>query len=185
MYRHPSLGACEAASAPLAVNPRETRSGTPTLNTASARASEGALPYARAVLYEARAVRMLRVMHAGGTAVNRHTITTLLGAAALSIALVGASATISGSEQAQPPAQPKAQAQSIEGELVEVSAGMLTVKSSAGEVEIRYNEQTQVSGAQGGVAGLASAKNRRVRVEFTEDEKTKAKTATRITVAAQ
>jgi hypothetical protein len=119
--------------------------------------------------------------------VNRHTITTLLGAAALSIALVGASATISGSEQAQPPAQPKAQAQaqSIEGELVEVSAGMLTVKSSAGEVEIRYNEQTQVSGAQGGVAGLASAKNRRVRVEFTEDEKTKAKTATRITVAAQ
>jgi hypothetical protein len=112
-------------------------------------------------------------------------MTTLVGAAALSILLFSASATTAAS-QAQPAQPAQAQAQSIEGELVDVNAGMLTVKNAAGDsIEIRYNEQTQVSGATGGVAGLASAKNRRVRVEFTEDAKTKAKLATRITVQGQ
>jgi hypothetical protein len=73
----------------------------------------------------------------------------------------------------------------VRGELIEVDAEArtLTVKTSSGtEVEFSYNDATQVSGAKESVAGLATMKNIEIAVHFSEDAKTKAKTATRIEV---
>jgi hypothetical protein len=120
--------------------------------------------------------------------VNIRTLTTLLGAASLSIVLVGATTATRLDASAQaPPAQAQQQSQSIEGQLVDVNAdtSTLVIKSTSGEVQIRYNEQTQVAGATGGVAGLASMKDRQVRVDFIQDAKTKARLATRIVVQGQ
>ena len=48
-----------------------------------------------------------------------------------------------------------------------------------------YTDKTEISGAQKDAAGLATMKEGRVTVHFTEDAQTKAKTATRIIVAAK
>ncbi len=82
------------------------------------------------------------------------------------------------------PRQPQAQAQSIEGQLVSVDADAkaLTVKAADGtEVKFAYNDSTEISGAKD-AAGLATIKEGRVTVHFTEDAQTKAKLATRIIV---
>jgi YD repeat-containing protein len=91
-------------------------------------------------------------------------------------------------QEPQPaPAQPEAaQAQSIQGDLVSVDAEakVLTVKDAEGkEVQFAYNDSTDISGTQG-AAGLATMKEGRVTVHFTEDAETKKKTATRIIVEA-
>ena len=96
--------------------------------------------------------------------------------------------------QAQPPAQPPAApagqaAQAlrspVEGDLVSVdSAGKkITIKPLTGaDLSFTYTDKTEISGATKDVAGLATMKEGRVTVHFTEDAQTKAKTATRIMV---
>jgi len=81
-------------------------------------------------------------------------------------------------------AQPKEQTQQVQGDLVSVDTDkkILTVKSAAGaEVQFAYNDSTQISGAKD-AAGLATMKEGRVTVHFTENAQTKAKLATRIIV---
>jgi len=73
----------------------------------------------------------------------------------------------------------------IQGELVSVNADakQLTVKIADGtEVQFLYDDATEVSGAKGGAAGLATMKQGRVTVHFREDAKAKTKLATRIIV---
>ena len=93
--------------------------------------------------------------------------------------------------QAKPPA-PRDQARTpqqlrspVEGDLVSVDAEekKLTIQPATGdEVVIAYTTTTEISGAQKDAAGLATMKDARVTVHFTEDAQTKAKTATRIIV---
>jgi hypothetical protein len=80
-------------------------------------------------------------------------------------------------------AQEKAQqekAQIVEGELAKVDAAAktLSVKTAKGDMEFRYNDQTQISGAEGGAEGLATQSGAPVRVHFDAASKT----ATRIEV---
>lgn len=90
--------------------------------------------------------------------------------------------------QTQPPPAARAQEQlrsPVEGELVSVDAEAkkITIQPASGsELIIAYTETTEISGAQKDAAGLATMKDARVTVHFTEDAKTKAKTATRIIV---
>ena len=98
-------------------------------------------------------------------------------------------ASAAGSAAAQPPA-PAAQAAQplrspVEGDLVSVdtAAKKITIKPLTGaDLVFTYNDKTEISGAQKDAAGLATMKEGRVTVHFTEDAQTKAKTATRIIV---
>ena len=92
--------------------------------------------------------------------------------------------------QAQAPAAPAAQAAQalrsrVEGELVSVdtAAKKVTIKPLTGaDLTFTYNDKTEISGAQKDAAGLATMKEGRVTVHFTEDAQTKARTAPRIIV---
>jgi hypothetical protein len=97
----------------------------------------------------------------------------------------------SGAFAQQPPPQAPEQGQRakapapIAGELtnVDTAAKTLTVKSAEGsEVTFKYTEATEVTGAKDGAAGLATMKNAKVTVHFTEDSKDQSKTATRVIV---
>lgn len=65
-------------------------------------------------------------------------------------------------------AQAQAQTQTAQGELLDVDAkaNSLTVKTQSGEMSFRFNEQTKVTGAQKGVAGLATMTGAQVTVMF-------------------
>lgn len=77
-------------------------------------------------------------------------------------------------------AQGQEKASIAEGELTKVDAATktLSVKTAKGEMEFRYNDQTQISGAEGGVEGLATLSGAPVKVHFDAASKT----ATRIEV---
>lgn len=66
------------------------------------------------------------------------------------------------------PLQAQLQAQTAQGELLDVDAkaNTLTVKTQSGEMSFRFNEQTKVTGAQKGVAGLATMTGSDVTVTF-------------------
>jgi hypothetical protein len=86
--------------------------------------------------------------------------------------------------QAQPPAAQQLKSP-VEGDLVSVDADAkkITIKPATGpDLVIAFTDTTEISGAQKDAAGLATMKNARVTVHFTEDAQTKAKTATRIIV---
>jgi Cu/Ag efflux protein CusF len=97
------------------------------------------------------------------------------------------------SPTAQPQAQRPAPAQAeqplrspVEGELVSVDADTkkITIKPATGaDLVFTYTDKTEISGAQKDAAGLATMKQGKVTVHFTEDAQTKAKTATRVIVA--
>ena len=78
-----------------------------------------------------------------------------------------------GASQAQPPqapgAAPAQKAETAKGELKSVDATAKTLTISAGGKDQRftYTDSTKVSGAQGGVAGLATMSGREVTVQFT------------------
>jgi Cu/Ag efflux protein CusF len=122
-------------------------------------------------------------------------IRTLLGsasAAALALVLV-APVTASAQDPAPTPQQPPAPSERapqelrspVQGELVSVDAEAkkITIQPASGaELEIAYTDTTEISGAQNDAAGLATMKDARVTVHFTEDAQSKAKTATRIVV---
>jgi hypothetical protein len=78
-----------------------------------------------------------------------------------------------------PPAQPspspsrdsqnRAEEQTARGELssIDATAKMLTIKPTAGaEQKFMYNDSTKVTGARGGVAGLATQNGKEVTVHF-------------------
>jgi hypothetical protein len=66
-------------------------------------------------------------------------------------------------------AQSKAEEQTARGELssIDATAKMLTIKPTAGaEQKFQYNDSTKVTGARGGVAGLATQNGKQVTVHF-------------------
>lgn len=68
-----------------------------------------------------------------------------------------------------PSAQAKPQSQTARGELssIDAAAKMLTIKPVAGaEQKFQYNDDTKVTGARGGVAGLATQSGKQVTVHF-------------------
>lgn len=72
---------------------------------------------------------------------------------------------------AAPPAgqaQEKAPAQTARGELISVDAAKrtLTISVEKKDQVFQYNDETKVTGAQGGVAGLATMSGRQVTVQF-------------------
>ena len=90
---------------------------------------------------------------------------------------------------AQQPAPARQEAQPlrspVEGELVSVdtAAKKITIKPLTGaDLVFTYTDKTAISGAQKDAAGLATMKEGRVTVHFSEDADTKAKTATRVIV---
>ena len=67
------------------------------------------------------------------------------------------------------PAQAKPEEQTARGELssIDATAKMLTIKPAAGaEQKFQYNDSTKVTGARGGVAGLATESGKQVTVHF-------------------
>ena len=123
-------------------------------------------------------------------------IKTLLGFAAASSMAVVLAAPVS-AQTPSPSSQPQAQAPTpmnqaaqpmrspVEGELVSVDADAkkITIKPLTGaDLVFTYTDKTEISGAQKDAAGLATVKEGRVTVHFTEDAQTKAKTASRIIV---
>jgi hypothetical protein len=121
-------------------------------------------------------------------------ITTLLGpavAAAMVIVLAAPASAQTPPPTAQTQAQPAGQERAqqlkspVEGDLVSVdtAAKKLTIKPLTGaDLVFSYTDKTEISGAQKDAAGLATMKEGRVTVHFTEDAQAKAKTATRIIV---
>ena len=101
-----------------------------------------------------------------------------------------ATASAPGSAAGAPP-QERAPAQlrsPVEGDLVSVDtvAKSVTIKPLNGaDLIFTYTDKTEISGAQKDAAGLATMKEGRVTVHFTEDAQTKTKTATRILVEAK
>jgi hypothetical protein len=84
-----------------------------------------------------------------------------------------------------PPAGAPAQAQkpeSAKGELKSVDAQKMTLTLANGQT-FQYTSATKVTGAQGGVAGLASMSGREVTIDF--ETKGADRIATMITVAAE
>lgn len=83
--------------------------------------------------------------------------------AVMAVALIAVAPVVVSQAHAQEP-------QSLQGELVNVDtqAKTIDVMTADGKgVQFQYTDETKVSGAQGGVAGLATAKNARVTVSFT------------------
>jgi hypothetical protein len=69
-------------------------------------------------------------------------------------------------------AQAKPEEQSARGELssIDATAKMLTIKPTEGaEQKFQYNDSTKVTGARGGVAGLATQSGKQVTVHFTSE----------------
>jgi hypothetical protein len=67
-------------------------------------------------------------------------------------------------------AQAKPEEQTARGELssIDATAKMLTIKPTEGaEQKFQYNDSTKVTGARGGVAGLATQSGKQVTVHFT------------------
>jgi hypothetical protein len=66
---------------------------------------------------------------------------------------------------------------------VDAAAKTLTVKLADGnEVSFKYTDTTEITGAKDGAAGLATMKDARVTVHYTENAADKSKTATRVIV---
>jgi hypothetical protein len=87
-----------------------------------------------------------------------------------------------GAPSAQAPAGGGGQkAETARGELKSVDAAKMTLTLASGET-FMFNDQTKVTGAQGGVAGLASASGRQVTIQYTQ--KGADRIATTIEVAA-
>jgi hypothetical protein len=94
------------------------------------------------------------------------------------IVMVAALVFIAAAAQAQekpaaPPSAPGAAqaSQTASGELTDVDAkaATITVKTATDEMKFRYDDQTKVTGAQKGVAGLATMKGAQVTVNYKKE----------------
>ena len=119
---------------------------------------------------------------------------------ALSVFVFVLGTAVSVSAQTPPPQAPPAQAQQappaadqaqpqlkspVEGELLSVDTEKKVVEiklANGKEEKFTYTDTTEISGAEKNAAGLATMKEARVTVTFTENAQTKAKTATKIVV---
>ena len=111
--------------------------------------------------------------------------TSILGVVSLFILLItGCGETQKQTSTEKPQPDPAAMAQTqetpeiFEGELIKVdaTARTLSVRNSQGlENEFRYTDQTLISGADGGVEGLASKSGTPVSVHFDTATRTAAK----------
>ena len=103
---------------------------------------------------------------------NTHTrvLSVLSALAIFTLSVISASAQAPSSPQQSVQAQQPAQAAQIaRGELlsVDATAKTLAIKPTEGaEQRFQYNDQTKVTGARGGVAGLATMSGRQVVVHF-------------------
>jgi NADH dehydrogenase FAD-containing subunit len=101
------------------------------------------------------------------------------------VAILAVFALLAGLALIQPTlAQSESKARIFEGELTKVDpdAKTLSVKNSSGvEMEFRYDEQTQIVGAEGSVEGLGTMSGSPVRVHFDSASKT----ATKIEIGAR
>lgn len=119
--------------------------------------------------------------------ITRGTV-AMLGSFAFAVALsltAFAQAPASQAPSAQAPAAPAGQAQKPEtakGELKSVDAQKMTLTLDSGQT-FQYTSSTKVTGAQGGVAGLASMSGREVTIDY--ETKGADRIATMITVAAE
>jgi hypothetical protein len=90
---------------------------------------------------------------------------------ALSFAFLSCMQLVSQAQQV--PSQPvqAAQASTAQGELLEVDAkaSTLSIKTTAADMKFTYNEQTKVTGAQKGVAGLATMSGAQVTVQYVKE----------------
>jgi hypothetical protein len=100
----------------------------------------------------------------------RKTISTF--AALAVVGMIASALPAIAQERTPPPAQNQPQAEAIaQGELVQVDAktNSLTIKGVDGtQMLFRYTPQTKVTGADEGVAGLATMSGARVTVHFTQ-----------------
>lgn len=96
---------------------------------------------------------------------------TLILSAAL--VLIAAAPSLAQEKPGAPPSAPGAsQANaSASGELTDVDAkaATITVKTATDEMKFRYDDQTKVTGAQKGVAGLATMKGSQVTVQYKKE----------------
>jgi plastocyanin len=102
--------------------------------------------------------------------------------AAVSLMVFVGAGPVAGQEPGQEPAPSQQQLQ-VQGSLtaVDTDAMTITVGIADGQtVQFRYTDETEVSGAQDSIAGLATTANAMVTVTFTEEGETR--TATRIEV---
>jgi len=96
---------------------------------------------------------------------------TIVMVAAL-VFMIAAAAQAQEKPAAPPSAPGAAQAsQSASGELTDVDAkaATITVKTATDEMKFRYDDQTKVTGAQKGVAGLATMKGSEVTVNYKKE----------------
>lgn len=72
---------------------------------------------------------------------------------------------------AEPLGQAQVQTQTAQGELLDVDnrASTFTIKTQTGEMTFRYNDATKVTGAQKGVAGLATMTGSDVTVMYRKE----------------
>lgn len=73
--------------------------------------------------------------------------------------------------QVEPLAQAQAQMQTARGQLLDVDsrANRIIIKTETSEMTFRFNDQTKVTGAQKGVAGLATMTGSEATVMFRKD----------------
>jgi len=96
---------------------------------------------------------------------------TIVMVAAL-VFVIAAAAQAQEKPAAPPSAPGAAQAsQTASGELTDVDAkaATITVKTATDEMKFRYDDQTKVTGAQKGVAGLATMKGAQVTVNYKKE----------------
>ena len=118
--------------------------------------------------------------------ITNHGIVTMLGSLAF-VAAISLSAFAQAPESKAPPAPGAAAGQaqkseSAKGELKSVDATKMTLTLANGQT-FQYTSSTKVTGATGGVAGLASASGREVTIDY--ETKGADRVATAITVAAE
>ena len=107
---------------------------------------------------------------------------TLVMLAAL-VFLAAAAAQAQDKPAAPPSAPGAAQAsQSASGELTDVDAkgATITVKTATEDMKFRYDDQTKVTGAQKGVAGLSTMKGSQVTVNYKKEGSNNIATSIRV-----
>ena len=104
-----------------------------------------------------------------------HPHTRTLGIALVVGALLAVTPLASHAGQATGPAQAAQQTTSTaQGELVSVDAkaSTIAIKTSVGTMEFRYDNQTRITGAQSGAAGLATMTGAPVTVTYRKEGST-------------